>query len=171
MKKLPKKSDRAEAVATAPILVAVDFSAFSERALVWAARAARQFGAPLLVLHVVHDSASAPGYYEQVKKHKKHLRRIEEAAAEMMADFLEQNRKQHPRLLAKLDHLLVVGLPVNRILEVAEKTGAQMIVMGSQGRTGLEHLLLGSKAERVARLSPIPVTIVKDGKTGKTPEP
>jgi universal stress protein A len=36
-----------------------------------------------------------------------------------------------------------------------------MIVMGSQGRTGLAHLLLGSKAERVVRLSPIPVTIVK----------
>ncbi len=151
---MPKSSD-------APILVAVDFSLFSETALAWAARAAHSFSAPLLVLHVVHDSASAPGYYDQVKKHKKHLRRIEEAAAEMMSEFLERMRKEHPKLLDKLDRRLVVGLPVNRILEVAKETGARMIVMGSQGRTGLEHLLLGSKAERVARLSPIPVTIVK----------
>ncbi len=144
-----------------PILAAIDFSPFSEAALVWAARAARSFGAPLLALHVVHDSASAPGYYEQVKKHKKHLRRIEEAAAEMMSNFLERMCQQHPKLFDELDQCLVVGLPVHRILEVAETTGARMIVMGSQGRTGLEHLLLGSKAERVVRLSPIPVTIVK----------
>ncbi len=154
---MPKKS----APADAPILAAIDFSPFSEKALVWAARAARSFGAPLLALHVVHDSAAAPGYYEPAKKHKKHLRRIEDAAAEMMADFLERMRKQHPKLFEGLEHRLVVGLPINRILEVADKTGARMIVMGSQGRTGLPHLLLGSKAERVARLSPIPVTIVK----------
>jgi len=44
---------------------------------------------------------------------------------------------------------------------VADKIDASMIVMGSQGRTGLPHLLLGSKAERIAQLSPVPVTIVK----------
>jgi len=38
-----------------------------------------------------------------------------------------------------------------------------MIVMGSQGRTGIAHMMLGSKAEQVVRLSPVPVTIVKDG--------
>ncbi len=157
---MPKKSTPAHA----PILVAIDFSSFSEKALVWAAHAAKSFDAPLLALHVVHDSASAPGYYEQVKKRKKYLRRIEEAAAEMMAEFLARQRKKHPKLLADLEHRLVVGLPVNRILEVAKQTSARMIVMGSQGRTGLDHLLLGSKAERVARLAPIPVTIVKDPK-------
>ena len=57
--------------------------------------------------------------------------------------------------------LLVVGLPVTRILETAEKIEARMIVMGSQGRTGLKHIMLGSKAEQVVNLSPIPVTIVK----------
>jgi len=57
---------------------------------------------------------------------------------------------------------------VNRILEVAEQNHARMIVMGSQGRTGLKHALLGSKAEQVVHLSPIPVTIVKEDKnTGK----
>ena len=143
-----------------PILAAVDFSHHSEEALVWAARTARSFDAPLVVLHVVHDPSSAPGYYQE-RKHKKHLKRLEEAAAEMMDEFLGRMSKRHPKLLAKLDRRLVVGLPITRILEVAESIEAQLIVMGSRGRTGLPHLLLGSKAEKVAQLSPIPVTIVK----------
>ena len=64
--------------------------------------------------------------------------------------------------------MLVVGLPVNRILESAEKINARMIVMGSQGRTGLARAMLGSKAEQVVRLAPIPVMIVKDGKKPKS---
>ena len=57
--------------------------------------------------------------------------------------------------------MLVRGLPTTRILEVAEKRKALMIVMGSRGRTGLKHLLLGSVAEHVVQLSPIPVTVAK----------
>ena len=157
---VPKKTDSAKQ----PILAAIDFSDYSQKALLWAARLADTIGAPLVVLHVVHDRAAQPGYYDQVKKQKKHLRRIEEAAAEMMEDFLAKMRQEHPGLLDEMDPRLVVGLPVTRILEVAEKCGAQMIVMGSQGRTGLSHLLLGSKAERVVQLSAIPVTIVKHSK-------
>ena len=57
--------------------------------------------------------------------------------------------------------LLVVGTPVTRIVEIAEKKKASMIIIGSHGRTGLSHLLVGSKAQRVVQLSPIPVTVVK----------
>lgn len=152
------------------ILVPIDFSSHSEAALVWAAEAARCFKAGVKVLHVVHDPESAPGYYAQTKR-KKHLNRLEEAAEEMMEEFLETVRKKHPdsEELENLEEILVIGLPVSRILEVAAKTNAMMIVMGSLGRTGLGHLLLGSKAERVVQLSPIPVTVVKatDGESGK----
>lgn len=157
---MPDKKDASKR----PILAAVDFSPYSERALVWAARAARSFGVPLLALHVVHDPESAPGYYQHAKNREKHLKRIEEAADEMMSDFCERIAKKHPKLLGKLDYRMVVGLPITRILEVAKEVGAQMIVMGSRGRTGLSHLMLGSKAEKVVQLSPIPVTIVKNSK-------
>jgi nucleotide-binding universal stress UspA family protein len=145
-----------------PILVAVDFSPHSEAALVWAARAARCFGAPLHVLHVVHDPGSAPGYYSRPKR-KKHLRRLEESAEELMAEFIDEMRKRYSEIqdLDTLKTTLVIGLPVTRILEVADKLGAGLIVLGSQGRTGLPYLLLGSKAERVAQLASVPVTIVK----------
>ncbi len=149
-----------------PILVAVDFSPFSEAALLWAARAARCFGAPLLVLHVVHDPESAPGYYHHSRKRKKHLKRIEEAAEEMMAEFLERAVTDNPDLLGEFEQRMVVGLPITRILEVAEEIGAQLIVMGSRGRTGLSHLMLGSKAEKVVQLSQLPVTIVKNPTVG-----
>ena len=145
-----------------PILVPIDFSAYSEAALLWAARAAKSFRQRILVLHVVHDPESAPGSYE-LKDTEGHVQRLEDAAATMLADFVERMRRDHPELEAiqELETSLSVGLPPTRILEVAEKSGANLIVMGSQGRTGLSHLLLGSKAARVAQLSPIPVTIVK----------
>ncbi len=144
-----------------PLLVAVDFSKYSEAALIWAAKTARSFRAPLVVLHVVHDPGSAPGYYQLAKKRKKHLKRIEDVAGDMMTEFLESATKEHPRLLGEIDHRMVVGLPVTRILEMAKEIDAQMIVMGSRGRTGLSRFMLGSKAERVVQLSEIPVTIIK----------
>ena len=150
-----------------PILVPVDFSPSSEGVLRWAAEAAKRYQAPLLVLHVVHDLAAAPGYYSSKKGR---LRRLEETAGDMMEDLLNRIDESHPeydiRKIAKTS--LVTGLPVNRILEVAEKIGARQIIIGSQGRTGLPHFLLGSKAERVAQLAPIPVTIVKTGKHQKS---
>lgn len=152
-----------KAPALTPILVAVDFSEYSAQALLWAARMSEILEVPLVVLHVVHDPESAPGYYKHSKKWKKHVLRMEEAAEEMMAEFVDRIRSENPDVAAleSLDTRLVIGLPVTRILEVARKTGSQMIVMGSQGRTGLAHLLLGSKAEKVVQLSPVPVTIVK----------
>ena len=57
--------------------------------------------------------------------------------------------------------ILVIGTPVTRILEIAKKKKASMIILSSHGRTGLSHLLVGSKAERVVQLSPIPVLVVK----------
>ena len=145
------------------IVVAVDFSACSEQALLWAVGAADCMDARLVVLHVVHDPGSAPGYYGKTKKLGKHLRRMEDAAAEMMNKFMARMREEHPEIPGNLEHRLVTGLPANRILEVAKEVGAQLIVMGSCGRTGIPHVLLGSKAEKVVQLSPIPVTIVKQG--------
>lgn len=147
---------------SAPILVPVDFSPYSEAALLEAARLAGCTGQRLLVLHVIHDPAAMPGYYGQITKKKK-LMRIEDLAREAFDNFVGRIRENYPSLkpLAVCDELLVVGLPLTRILEVIERSGATMVVMGSQGRTGLDHLMLGSKAEQVVRFSPVPVMIVK----------
>lgn len=138
-----------------PILVAVDFSPHSEAALAWAARAARRFRAPLVVLHVVHDPASAPGSY--APRDESRARSMEEVAAGLLEEFLARAGVE----ASGCKTVVAVGLPASRIVEIAGHEGAQLVVVGSQGLTGLAHVLLGSKAERVAQLSPIPVTIVK----------
>jgi nucleotide-binding universal stress UspA family protein len=152
-----------------PILVPIDFSAYSEASLLCAAELAHALNSPIHVLHVVHDPGEAPGYYS-VKGHHKQLERLEDTAADMLEKYLADIRDKYrdSSVLQNAESSLVVGLPVNRILETAKKINARMIVMGSQGRTGLSHIMLGSKAEQVVRLSPIPVTIVKDAIKKKT---
>ena len=152
-----------------PILVPVDFSSHSETALAYAAELAGKLGNELIILHVVHDPGEAPGYYS-VKGRDKQLRRMEDVATEMLDDFFRKMQKKHSGLPALKDAttMLVVGLPVNRILESAEKVDARMIIMASKGRTGLAHVLLGSKAEQVVRLAPVPVMIIKNGKKHKS---
>jgi len=146
-----------------PILVPIDFSPGSESALLQAAELAEALQAPLSVLHVVHDLTATPGY-KALKGAKKQLRRMEDIAAEILQEYMQEMQKKYPEIAAlhKAETLLVVGIPVTRILEAAGKINACMIVMGSQGRTGLAHVLLGSKAEQVVRLAKMPVMIVKD---------
>ena len=145
----------------APILVPVDFSLHSEAALEWAARAAGYFRAPLNILHVVHDPADDPGYYH--RNTSEAVVTLEERAREMLLAFVDATRRKHPDLehLQDASLILVSGLPVNRIIETARECGAQLIVMGSRGLTGLPHLLLGSTAERVIQLATLPVTVIK----------
>ena len=154
---MAKKSDKTI------LLVAVDFSIFSKQALVYAGELAEKLEAQLLVLHVIHDPAEAPGFYAKRSNKKKFLKSMEEAAEEMMEEFLLELRQSYPdqTSIQKATSLLVVGSPVTRIVEVAEKKKVDMIIIGSHGRTGLADLLLGSKVQRVVQLATIPVTVVK----------
>ena len=146
-----------------PILVPVDFSGHSLAALLKACELADCAGQPVIILHVVHDPAEMPGYYSQVTKKKK-IAHIEDLAQEAFDIFVDDAKKQYPNVrdLQKAQTMLVVGLPVNRILEVVDITKASTVVMGSQGRTGMKHIMLGSKAEQVVRLCPVPIMIVKE---------
>jgi nucleotide-binding universal stress UspA family protein len=151
------------------LLVAVDFTSFSEDALFFASELAKKLEAQLVVLHVIHDPAEAPGFYAQKWKKKNFLQSMEEAAEEMMEEFLNKMRQAYPDQVPIKEALplLIVGTPVTRIVEIAEKKQASMIIVGSHGRTGLSHLLVGSKAQQVVHLSPIPVTVVKSQRKSK----
>ena len=146
----------------APILVPIDFSPYSEHTLLKAIETASCASAPIVVLHVVHDPAQMPGYYSRYTK-KKHLLKIEDMAKEMLDDFLASMAEKHPDIdfEEKIEPMLVTGLPVTRILQVIDRIEPDMVVMGSKGVTGLKHLMLGSVAEQVVRLSPVSITIVK----------
>ena len=147
------------------ILVPIDFSPHSEAALLFASELAQEMSASLVVLHVVHDPGEMPGYYSKLVK-KKRVDRIQNIAREVFDEFMTRIVDRHAdnKALRKAENVMVIGLPVTRILQVAEKVTPFMIVMGSKGRTGLKHLFLGSKAEQVVQLCPFPVTIVKHKK-------
>lgn len=160
-----------------PILVPVDFSRYSVAALAWAAELARMSGARLHVLHVVHDPEDQPGYYQPSERDPNWS--LKKAARKMLDKFLDRCREEVPELalletaddtnadFERVTRELVVGVPVRRILEVAERVEARLIVMGSHGRTGLPRLLLGSKAQSVVQLAPMPVAIIKADKKKK----
>ena len=145
-----------------PILVAADFSANSKTAVIWAIDLAIALSAPIVLIHIVHDRAEGPGYYRHDKKDA--MRPMEDIAGKMMLDFVERlgEKGLQYKSFKNIETRIVTGLPVTRILETAANIDARMIVMGSQGLTGLAHLLIGSKAEQVVRLAKIPVTIVKN---------
>ncbi len=146
-----------------PYLVLVDFSPDSKKALATATGLARATGAPLLIVHVVNDPGHAPGYYADVGKRKKYVHRIEDAAERMMHEFMAEAVEANDGLGTDVEFRsrLVTGLPVHRALEVEAAEKPQMIVMGSRGRTGLDRMLLGSKAEQIVRLARSPVLVVK----------
>ena len=148
------------------ILAAVDFSDDSASALVYAASLSKRLDDKLVILHVIHDQAGSPGYYteKKIKGEKKRLKRLEEIAGEMMSDFVEKLMEENPDIkgvLKKAEIILISGLTVTKILQVVEKMSPELLVLGNKGRTSLKHILLGSKAEQLARLCPIPVTLVK----------
>ena len=143
------------------ILVATDFSEHSSYAVRWALDLADSLKSSIFLLHVVHDRAEGPGYYRHDKKDA--MRPMEDIAERMLQKFIDDIGDENSQFESykNLNTEIVTGLPVTKILEVAERINARMIVMGSQGLTGLAHLLIGSKAEQVVRISKIPVTIVK----------
>lgn len=144
------------------ILVPVDFSDHSQAALLKASEFANMMPATLVVLHVVHDPGEMPGYYSKLVK-KKRATRMQDIAADAFQEFMDRTIEANPNLdpLLQAERLMVIGLPVTRILEVVDHIDPIMVVMGSQGRTGLKHLVIGSKAAQIVHLCPVPVTIVK----------
>jgi nucleotide-binding universal stress UspA family protein len=145
----------------AKILVPTDFSEHAERALEFAVGLAKTMGASIHVIHVAPvvpyiGPPFAPGH----------------ALAD---EFHAQARKDFDQYMARLKErgieakgTLVDGVAYLEVNRAAADVGAKLIVIGTHGRTGIEHALLGSVAERVVRTSPVPVLTVpiprKEGK-------
>ncbi len=92
---------------------------------------------------------------------------MEEVAREMFAEFLDGVRERNPEAvgISRIETMVLAGLPAGRIIEAANEFGACLVVVGSRGRTGLPHIMLGSVAQRVVQISAAPVTVVKAPET------
>ena len=139
------------------ILVAVDFSDSSDNAFQMARALAEQFSSTLLILHVINEPVDLRGFYVPHISFDKLEEEIEEGAKKLMASFC----RQHAGGFENIEPLIVPGMPYEEIIKQAETRGADLIVLGTHGRTGLDHVLFGSTAEKVVRKSKVPVLTVR----------
>lgn len=143
------------------ILAPTDFSPAADAALPWADLLARVFGARLVLLHVVEVT------YELLVDLPPTA--WGEAGGETIARELEARARgqleARAQRLGPSEHVLRTGLGAGLsrqlIIEVANEVGADLVVMGTHGRTGVERILFGSVAEHVIRTSPVPVLTVR----------
>lgn len=143
------------------ILVATDFSACADAAAEVAAQLGRELHAVIELVTVVDiswltDASGDPAWRRQ------RIDEVHEQARQRLRAFADR----HFGGIAELHlHAFDGGLeppdPSAQVLGVAEALGCDLIVLGTHGKTGLEHLMIGSVAEKIVRMSPIPVVTVR----------
>ncbi|MCM0081583.1 universal stress protein [Geomonas sp. Red32] len=139
------------------ILFATDFSESSEHAFEYALALAQKFNSRLLILHVINEPVDLRGFYVPHVSFENLEKEIEEGAQQMMERFCST----HVKDFADYDCSIVTGIPFEEILKRAESEQVSFIVLGTQGRSGIDHLLFGSTAERVVRKALCPVVTVR----------
>jgi nucleotide-binding universal stress UspA family protein len=139
------------------ILAPTDFSPGAEPALQWATSLGAAFGAELVILTVLDLSlAGVPGLPTEFAAMP--------AAAELISRLRAETKTEMAKVAAeypKAKTIVREGVPRTSIVDVAREVGADLIVMGTHGRTGLAHIFFGSVAEYVVRHSQIPVLTVR----------
>ena len=140
------------------ILVPTDFSGPSDAALEYARTLAAKFGASLHLLHVVEDQfVTGPfGAEMYVPNTPRTLSFLLAEARERMAHRISTDDRSRLRATTEV----IVGTVARTIKDYAADNGYDLIVMGTHGRTGLAHVLMGSVAEHVVREAACPVLTV-----------
>ena len=139
------------------ILFATDFSESSDHAFGYARSLAASFNAKLVILHVINEPVDLRGFYVPHISFDKLEEEIEQGAQKLM----EQFERKFLSDFKDYESVVAPGIPYDEIIKRAESAGAELIVMGTHGRTGLDHVLFGSTAEKVVRKSPVPVMTIR----------
>jgi len=140
------------------ILVPSDFSDYAEYAFTWALEMAEKWGAKVIVLN------AAPLFSHLAYPESVYMVDLVKMEAELIADADKKLREfvaKKGTTNVPVETRAVLGDPFWEICQAAEQNQADLIVMGSHGRTGLAHVLLGSVAERVVRHAPCPVLVAR----------
>lgn len=141
------------------IVVATDFSDFSERAVQRAVQIARQHGAILHLLHVVRPLDLYPGLTlaaDELSQHDQDLQAAEQSRLDALATSLASQFEIKTLAVSRL------GRAHTEIAEYAQHISADLVVAGSRGENALVDLILGSTASRLLRVAQCPVLIVKN---------
>lgn len=139
------------------IVFATDFSENSEHALDYALVLARSFSSRLEIVHIINEPVDLRGFYVPHISFENLEKEIEEGAQKMMEKLCRTKLSDFTNYGATI----LTGVPYEEIIKKAEEVGANLIVLGTHGRTGIDHFLFGSTAERVVRNAPCPVMTVR----------
>jgi universal stress protein A len=135
------------------IIVPLDFSSSSEGTIDYATIIAEKFAATLILVHVIESLPYSLTDTFQIVEHRRALETLARSLLRNLSDDLQA------RNLDVKTHL-VWGNPAREILAKARREKADLIVMGTHGRTGIPHMVMGSVAEKAVRLSQIPILTV-----------
>jgi nucleotide-binding universal stress UspA family protein len=140
------------------ILVPTDFSVHANAALGYALDLSRALGATVGVLNVIEEPLAAGMWASEV-----YTAEIAGLTINLTKDAEERLRRTaaEPGAEGLIVHGIRIGRPAPTIVEVAAEVAADLIVMGTAGRSGIAHVLMGSVAERVVRTAPCPVLTVR----------
>jgi len=142
------------------ILVAHDFGEAAQAALAFAMDLAKELKARITIVHAYEIPVY--GFPEGLALTAETIRRIEEATSQAMKGVIEH--AQRPGM--DIEGVLRQGPAWSEIVAAAVDTKADLVVIGTHGRRGLAHALLGSVAEKVVRAAPCPVLTVREHKEG-----
>lgn len=138
------------------ILVPIDFSECSRKALQYAVPFAKQFGASLTLLHVVHINYAGAEYgpidFPLLE------RQLQENGEKQIAALV----KKHIGDQVPAETLVRTGRAASEIVEAARELDIDLIIISTHGYTGLKHVFLGSTTENVVRYAPCPVLTVRE---------
>ncbi len=138
------------------LLVATDFSEASRVALDYAGALAQPFGASLLLVHVTELP------YVDANLVDVDTRAYEESARQVAESELERLQQRQRERGISVECRLLTGAAWHEVVTAAQDSGAELLITGTHGYTGLRHVLLGSTAERMVRHAPCPVLVVRD---------
>ena len=138
------------------ILVPFDFSPYADHALAYAIALAQILQARLTLLHV-KDTMSWGVAQAEATIPASVWQQLEASLAEGMEEPLARVHE----VGLHGETMIAEGVPFQTIIETARDQGVDLIVMGTHGRTGLTHVLMGSVAEKVVRLAPCPVLVTR----------
>jgi nucleotide-binding universal stress UspA family protein len=138
------------------VIVLIDFSEQSEYALKVAASLAKKHNSEILAMHMLELTRNLTATPEVVNQ--EYIVFLLKAAEKRFTEFLDKPYLRNLKVQPIIKHYKVFS----EVNEVAEKHGADLVVMGSHGTDGLKEIFVGSNAEKVVRYSAIPVLVVKN---------
>ena len=139
------------------ILVPVDGSQYSLNAVCLASRLSKVHGSELRIFHVIDER----NLDQLARFSKKSPDAVREDLRNSARAFLSDMRcEAHQEIITTSEVIIREGVAHEIILDEASYWGADLIVIGKLGRRGVSHILLGSVAERVIELSPVPVLVM-----------